>query len=184
VRPPERLLTSTLAHTRSAGAPVLDPNGVDVLRNTLRDQASFVVHFDTHAIQVFAIVVVLGFYLLTSAALWPLLPSVAPPRSQLLITLYLGAAALAISLVGVDFRRWWSLALVAVCACVLRTTPVAVGAPAAMSPATTAVSRARQVLARHAGLVAPATAALTVLALLEQNMPITLAWAGVNLIPF
>jgi len=184
VRPPERLLTSTLARTGSAGAPVLDPNGVDVLRNTLRDQASFVVHFDSHAIQVFAIVVVLGFYLLTSAALWALLPSVAPPRSQLLITLYLGAAALAISVVGVDFRRWWSLALVAVCACVLRTTPVAVGAPAAMSPATVAVSVARQVLARHAGLVAPATAALTVLALLAQNMPITLAWARVNLIPF
>lgn len=184
VRPPERLLTSTLARTRSAGAPVLDPNGVDVLRNTLRDQASFVVHFDSHAIQVFAIVVVLGFYLLTSAAFWALLPSVTPPRSQLLITLYLGAAALSISVVGVDFRRWWSLALVAVCACVLRTTPVAVGAPAAMSPATVAVSRARQVLARHAGLVAPATAALTVLALLAQNMPITLAWARVNLIPF
>ncbi len=184
VRPPERLLTSTLARTRSAGAPVLDPNGVDVLRNTLRDQASFVVHFDSHAIQVFAIVVVLGFYLLTSAALWALLPSVAPPRSQLLITLYLGAAALAISVVGVDFRRWWSLALVAVCACVLRTTPVAVGVPGAMSPATVAASRARQVLARHARLVAPATAALTVLALLAQNMPITLAWARVNLIPF
>ena len=78
--------------------------------------------------------VLVGLHLLVLGIVWRLLGGALADRAFVAVAGLAGAAALALSVAGIDYRRWWSLAVVAGLAALLQ---LAAGPRRPPSPAST-----------------------------------------------
>lgn len=107
VQPSPALVERTLTRARAAGAYTEANNAVDVLRKSLREEAHAVLSFDRRALVVTAVALA-ALFLLSAGALKGLVP--VPGRAFWLLVVYFVAVAATLSVLGIDYRRWWTLA--------------------------------------------------------------------------
>lgn len=114
LRPSDSLVMSTGAAARAAGVAAPNRPGndaVSLLNATLDEQLAVFEHYSPPVLVV-TTVVLAGVAVLAAASVWLLLgrPN---PRRTLATATYLAVVTAVLSVVGVDFLRWWSLAFVA-----------------------------------------------------------------------
>lgn len=129
--PSPKLLDQALASASSAGVDVSQRNAITTLTASLHEQVAYVAERGPVTVAVW-IVAMAGFYVAASGLLWRLTGRPVR-RTATVVGLYLGAAALVLSVVGVDFRRWFALAFVAFLAALVminaRKSPTDEGTP-------------------------------------------------------
>lgn len=127
---PPAVLSSALAAARAAGVPpsvplvpgLTDHDAVSRLAYGFVENVRTYYSILTPAGVVGSAVVWAAVYLVLVGSVWYLLGRSVRERGFVLVTACGGLAALALSVAGIDFRRWWSLAALAVlCLLLLRT---------------------------------------------------------------
>lgn len=117
IRPSASVISSTIAKAQRAGVNITDKpgtNAVSTLALSIKDNAEFVSRLSL-VTQVLSVLVMLVLYIVPSGLMWHLLGRTTPTLYWRLAALY-GVFALALGFVGVDYRRWWGLAFIALAA--------------------------------------------------------------------
>lgn len=130
ITPPSPLLTKAAAAARSAGVPPpvsilpgqADHDSVSRLKYGLVENMRAYYAITTPVGVVVTTVTLAAVYLLLVGLVWHLLGRTLRDREVLAVIAVFAAGALALSVVGIDFRRWWALAAVAALAMVLQLT--------------------------------------------------------------
>ncbi|WP_432491853.1 hypothetical protein [Kineococcus gypseus] len=115
---PPAAVAAALERGAAAGAVLGDPNAVTTLAGTWRAQLRWVRDLQPEGV-VLAVLVTGGLAAAAGALAWWALGRPAP-RAAAAAGAWASALALALHAVGVDHRRWWSLALLTFLACLLR----------------------------------------------------------------
>lgn len=130
VKPPARLLEETTAAARAAGVPPpvpmapgqVDHDSVSRLKYGFVEnmQAYYALTSPVGVVVTTAIWTVV--YALLAGLVWHLLGRSVRQRAFVVVTTGFALGAVALSVAGIDYRRWWTLAMVAVLAASLRLT--------------------------------------------------------------
>jgi hypothetical protein len=120
VTPPLALVTRTSATARAAGVPPPwtlvpgqgDHDSVSRLKHGFWENLQTYYSILTPQGVVATTIVWLGLYLLLMGATWRLLGRALAERRFLMVTTVFALSAVALSGAGIDYRRWWSLAVV------------------------------------------------------------------------
>ena len=116
VRPADGLVPATLTDAAAAGAAIKPVNGVSVIGEGFNFAHMEGLHPATFVI---CAVVLGGFYFVSSWIVWRICGACHKPIARQLMGIY-ALAAVGLSVIGIDYRRWWALAFVAFIACVPR----------------------------------------------------------------
>ena len=131
VRPSRGMLLAMMDRASGAGIPLRtsEENSISALGQTTRDALLHTAGISPWTILLCAVVLG-GCYALTVSVLWARLGHVRGPWALALLTLY-ALAALGLSAVGDDYRRWWGFAFVAMVASLvlLRRGAIVIPAP-------------------------------------------------------
>lgn len=123
---PSATVGNAFAEAQQAGIRITErpwTNGIVVLDRSIGDAATYTATLSPWT----RVLVPLGFavlYLLCAVLVWRAIGRPAPCRFGWLVAGY-GAVAVLLGLVGVDYRRWWALAFVALLASVILLRPTA-----------------------------------------------------------
>ncbi len=130
VRPSRDLLVAASERAAAAGLPVTltEESSISALGQTTRDGLAFTAGISPVTILV-CTVLLGGCFALSAYVLWARTGR-AHPRWALLAVVAQGVAALLLSTVGDDYRRWWGLAFVGMVASLVLLTEGAVSVPA------------------------------------------------------
>lgn len=130
VTPPPALITRTTAAARAAGVPPPwtlvpdqgDHDSVSRLKHGFWDNLQTYYSILTPQGVVATTILWVGVYLLLVCGAWRLLGRSLVGRRFLVVTTVFALSALALSGAGIDYRRWWSLALVGALGTLLQLT--------------------------------------------------------------
>ena len=132
-RPPAHLIETTLHRAAAAGSTVPAPNAVSVLDDSLSAERALVSALSLRDTLLF-VLVLSGCYVVTAFVTWVL---VGRPQARWIATLaaFYGVLAIALGLIGVDYRRWWALAFLGLLSCFAKMLgETAVGAEVETAP--------------------------------------------------
>lgn len=127
-RPSPAVLAEATAAARAAGVPPslplvpgqTDHDAVSRLGYGFRENVRTYYSITTPEGVLATTLVLVGLHLLVLGVVWRLLGGGLTDRAFVAVAGLAGAAALALSVAGIDYRRWWSLAVVAGLAALLR----------------------------------------------------------------
>lgn len=153
-RPSQGFLLATEARAVANYSPISHPNSIAFLGYGFRQETDFLLANDKSVLFA-SLLLCLLFYLVSANLLCVLVDLNVWAAGRAALTSYFAAMATLLCFVGVDYRRWWALALVGFLGATMR------------------IRERHPVVAPRPSWVVPVAMAMVVLSLLVQNVPLS-----------